>query len=287
MENKISYRILVTGATGFIGRHLVQKLKDSGHVVYLLSKSLGYDVCNNTVFSDFLGKKIDIVFHLAGRTFVPGSWDDPYTYYWTNTLGTQITLEFCRKTNAKMIFISAYVYGVPKYLPIDEKHPVAPNNPYAHSKWLAEELCAFYARKMSVQTVVLRPFNLYGPGQDEHFLIPTLINQINRDGKVVVKDEVPRRDYLHIYDFVEACISVINITDSFILFNIGYGASLSVKEIIELLIEKCGEDVKWRSLNEKRTNEIPDTVANCTAIRKHLGWEPRLSFRDSICELMD
>jgi nucleoside-diphosphate-sugar epimerase len=287
LENKVSYRILVTGATGFIGKHLVQKLKDSGHVVYLLSKSLGYDVCDNTVFSNFQSKNIDIVFHLAGHTFVPSSWEDPYAYYRTNILGTQITLEFCRKTNAKMIFISAYVYGVPKYLPIDENHPVAPNNPYTHSKCLAEELCAFYAREMGVQTIVLRPFNLYGPGQDKHFLIPELINQINRNGEIVVKDDVPRRDYLHICDFVEACISAINTTDSFIIFNIGYGASLSVKEIVRLLIENSGKKIKWRSLNEKRKNEIPDTIADCTAIKKHLGWEPRLSFINSICGLID
>jgi nucleoside-diphosphate-sugar epimerase len=287
LGNKVSNRILVTGATGFIGKHLVQKLKDSGHVVYSLSKSLGYDVCDNTVFSDFLDKDIDIVFHLAGCTFVPNSWEDPYSYYYTNILGTQITLEFCRKTNTKMIFISAYVYGVPKYLPIDENHPVAPNNPYTHSKCLAEELCAFYAREMGVQTIVLRPFNLYGPGQDKHFLIPELINQINRNGEIVVKDDVPRRDYLHICDFVEACISAINTTDRFIVFNIGYGASLSVKEIVELLIENSGKNIKWRSLNEKRKNEIPDTIADCTAIKKRLGWEPRLSFIDSICGLMD
>ena len=277
----------MTGATGFIGKHLVQKLKDSGHTVYSLSKSLGYDVCDNTTFSSFLDKNIDIVFHLAGCTFVPSSWEDPYSYYYTNILGTQNTLEFCRKTNAKMIFISAYVYGVPKYLPIDENHPVAPNNPYTHSKYLAEELCSFYAREMGVQTIVLRPFNLYGPGQETHFLIPTLIHQIKRNAEIVVKDEAPRRDYLHICDFVEACVSAINTTDWFLLFNIGYGASLSVKEIVEILIEKCGKNIKWRSLNEKRKNEIPDTIANYTAIKKHLGWEPRLSFRDSICGLMD
>lgn len=287
MKNIVLYRILVTGATGFIGKHLVQRLKDAGHVVYSLSKSLGYDVCDNTAFSNFLGKNIDIVFHIAGRTFVPSSWEDPYSYYSINSLGTQIALEFCRKTNAKMIFISAYVYGVPKYLPIDENHPVKPNNPYAHSKWLGEELCSFYAREMSVQTVVLRPFNLYGPGQDKHFLIPTLINQINRNGEIVVKDEAPRRDYLHVYDFIEACISAINTTDHFILFNIGYGASLSVKEIVELLIDNCVKNVKWRSLKEKRKNEIPDMIANCIAIKKYLGWEPKLSFKDSIYELMN
>lgn len=278
-------KTLVSGATGFIGRNLVRHLEELGHSVFPFSRSTGHDVTDKNSFAPFLEQGIGIVVHLAGLTFVPDSWIAAGSFYTVNTLGTQQVLEFCRATQARMVYVSAYVYGMPQYLPIDEYHPVAPNNPYAHSKWLGEELCRFYARNMSVKSTILRPFNLYGPGQDDRFLIPTLLRQIRETGEITVKDELPKRDYLHINDFVEACSLAMMHDENFSIFNVGSGTSHSVYQIIEVLRRGFRSDITFTSLNEKRQNEIPDTVADIGAIRRALGWSPKTNLNDEIIKM--
>ena len=286
-KESIPRNILVTGATGFVGKPLVARLGQRGDIVHNFARSLGNDLLDKRAFIPFLGKGIDVVFHLAGLTFIPDSWSNPAEFYAVNTLGTQHVLDFCRATHARHIFVSAYVYGIPQYLPMDELHPVSPNNPYAHSKWFAEELCRFYALEMGVKSVILRPFNLYGPGQGDHFLIPTIVRQMQKGEEIVVRDDAPRRDYLHVSDFVNACVLSLECRDfSFRIFNVGAGYSLSVREIIETAIRAAGMELNWRSTGEVRQNEIPDTVADCTAIKNALSWLPRLSLTEGIQSLL-
>ena len=289
MSSKCSPRnILVTGATGFIGRRLVHRLEQSGNRVHRFARSLGNDILETGAFNPFLDKGVDIVFHLAGRIFVPDSWKNPAEFYAVNTLGTQHVLDFCSTTKARHIFVSAYIYGIPQYLPIDELHPVSPNTPYNHSKWLAEELCRFYAKEMGVRTVVLRPFNLYGPGQSDHFLIPTIVRQARRGDEIIVKDDAPRRDYLHVDDFVDACILSLEYSAlPFWVFNVGSEYSVSVREVIETAIRALGTHVNWRSAGKNRKNEIPDTIADCSAIKRALNWRPRMSFEEGIQLLLE
>jgi len=278
-------KILVTGATGFIGRNLVRRLEELGHTVYPFSRSSGHDVIYKNSFAPFLEKGIGIVFHLAGLTFVPDSWKATDSFYAVNTLGTQQVLEFCRATQARMVYVSAYVYGMPQYLPIDENHPVVPNNPYAHSKWLGEELCRFYAENIGVKSIILRPFNLYGPGQDDRFLIPTLLRQIRETGEITVKDELPKRDYLHVNDFVDACSMAMTHDQGFNIFNVGSGASHSVYQLIEMFRSGFRSDIPFTSLHERRQNEIPDTVADISAIERSVGWSPKTNLRDEIIKM--
>jgi nucleoside-diphosphate-sugar epimerase len=278
-------KILITGATGFIGRNLVSHLEAQGHTVYPFSRSTGYDVTDKDSFTPFLKKGIEIVVHLAGLTFVPESWIATDSFYSVNTMGTQQVLEFCRKTQARMVYISAYIYGMPKYLPIDENHPIAPNNPYAHSKWLGEELCRFYSQNMDVKSTILRPFNLYGSGQDERFLIPAMLRQIRETGELTVKDELPKRDYLHVNDFVEACGLAMEHDGTFTIFNVGSGTSHSVHQIIEMLRAGTCSNITTTSLNEKRRNEIPETIADIGSIRRTVGWSPKRSFNDELMKM--
>lgn len=278
--------ILVTGGAGFIGKHLVKALKALGHKVYVFDLTLGHDLMQRSSFESFLDKKIDIVFHLAGRTFVPKSWEQAELFYQTNVLGTQNVLSFCQKANAKLVYMSAYVYGIPKYLPIDEKHPVLSNNPYAHSKLMGEELCRFYAREMGIKVIVFRPFNIYGLGQNENFLIPMLLKQLKEKSAITVRDASPKRDFLYIDDFISACLKVINYEGAFTILNVGSGQVLSVKQIIEAMISIAGKSIAWQSLDQKRKNEIPETKADCTEIKKALGWEPRVDFKVGLTKMM-
>ena len=275
-------KILVTGSDGFIGKHLVSALKGRGFSVYKFDKSQGYDICRKDSFSSFLDKKIGTVFHLAGKTYVPDSWDQADVFYKVNTLGTQQVLEFCKETKAKLVYLSAYVYGAAQYLPIDENHAVDPSNPYSHSKLLAEQICRLYAEVMGVRVTVLRPFNIFGPGQRDCFLIPMILKQIREQGRITVKDSAPRRDYLYIDDLIDACLLAMKNLKGYRLFNVGSGAAFSVEEIIEIICRHYKRDIPWKSLKQARKNEIPETVANYRLINCELKWKPKINFKDGI-----
>ena len=197
LKNK---NILVTGANGFIGSHLVPALRAAGYLVSTHSTRQG-DIRNCTL--DFEG--IGHVFHLAARTFVPDSWSDPLSFYEVNLLGTVNVLEFCRSHGTSLTLISSYVYGPPARLPISEDEPLRAFNPYSHTKILAEETALYYQRQFAVPVTIIRPFNVYGPGQDRRFLIPTILWQAIDPGQAAIEvaDLNPRRDYIFIADLVD------------------------------------------------------------------------------------
>lgn len=274
--------ILVTGASGFIGRRLVSVLKRAGTKVYPFSTSNGQEIRDPSCFNSFKHQNITHVIHLAGRTFVPESWRIPGEFYGVNTLGTQHVLDFCRECSARLIYISAYIYGIPQVLPISEFHHASPNNPYAHSKWLGEELCRFYAQEFDVPVTILRPFNLFGPGQAAQFLIPTILQQARTTSLITIKDAAPRRDYLHIDDFVKACVKVLQLDTRFSVFNVGSGYSVSVGELLDMVVKFSPRPLGWKSTEEPRANEIPDTVADISAIQSTLKWKPKISLEDFV-----
>jgi nucleoside-diphosphate-sugar epimerase len=279
-------KILVTGATGFVGKALTDHLQAIGEETVGLSLSSGDDVRNPRCFDGHVDKGIGVVFHLAAKTYVPESWKTPDDFYRTNTLGTLNVLEFCRKSGARMIYLSGYVYGSPQYLPIDENHPVQPNNPYAHSKWCGEEICRFYSRYCRVRTSILRPSNLYGPGQADHFLIPTIIDQFKNGQEVVVRDCTPKRDFLHVRDFLEACSVILRHQELDQTYNVSAGVSVSVAEIIGLISEISGTSVRWRDLGQVRPNEIPDTRMSSLLVQQGF-WKPKISLQDGLRGLLD
>ena len=180
----MSKNILVTGSSGFVGRWLVNSLKKTGFSVIKFDKEENNRSINN--WNDLKEiKNIDAIFHLAAISFIPQATKNPRLTYEINTFGTLNILELCRLNNAKLIFPSTYVYGAPKYLPIDENHPIKPQNTYAKSKFLAEELIKTYNEDYGLKSVILRFFNIYGPNQRNNFLIPLIISQLKK-GKINV-----------------------------------------------------------------------------------------------------
>jgi nucleoside-diphosphate-sugar epimerase len=274
--------ILVTGASGFVGRLLVTALKEKGHHVEEYSAEQG------DIASDILPDiKADLVFHLAARTFVPDSWKDPESFYDVNVRGTIKVLEYCRAHGASLAFISSYVYGRPDSLPISEHHPLRAANPYGQTKVLGEELCRFYELSFRVPVTIVRPFNLYGPGQPEHFLIPTLIAQAlsPASAEIVVNDETPRRDYIFVTDLIELLTRVADDPKPG-AYNAGSGCSYSVAEIVAMINNMVPQPKILRTRGEVRPNEIQDVVADIRRARETFGWEPGVSMQEGLSRMI-
>lgn len=278
-------RILITGHKGFIGSYLTKQLQLDTHELILCDLSTGIDIKNWDEVSAFTN--IDVVVHLANLSFVPASFADPKLFYETNYLTTLNMLELCRLNNARMIYFSSYMYGSPDYQPIDENHPKKAYNPYAQTKLIAESLCEGYNRDFKVQVTIFRPFNIYGKGQNPDFLIPTIVSQA-KTGRIVIKDDRPKRDYIHVTDIVSAVIKAINQPQSteMQVFNLGSGTSHSVKEVIDMVCGFFENKIEYSCTNEIRQNEVMDTIADISKIKKELNWKPEVSLEEGIRQLI-
>jgi nucleoside-diphosphate-sugar epimerase len=275
-------RILVTGASGFVGSHLIPALRGRGYQVLTHSHHDG----------DIAGDRLDFpevrhVFHLAARSFVPDAWTDPLPFYRTNVIGMVNVLEFCRQAGASVTLLSSYVYGQPKWLPIGEDHPVQAFNPYSHTKILAEEVGQYYRQQFDLPIAIVRAFNVYGPGQRRDFLIPLLLDQaLDPEREVIsVADLRPKRDYLNINDLVELlCRIAENPTSG--VYNAGSGISHSVAEIVDMIWAAGVAPKPVKSRNESRVEEVFDVVASISKAKGELGWVPRVTLREGIAALV-
>ena len=275
LQNK---NILVTGANGFIGSHLVPALRAAGYLVFTHSTRQG-DINNCTL--DFEG--IGHVFHLAARTFVPDSWTAPLSFYEVNVLGTVKVLEFCRSQGASLTLVSSYVYGPPARLPISEDEPLRAFNPYSHTKILAEETGLYYQRQFAIPVTIIRPFNVYGPGQDRRFLIPSILWQAIDPGQAAIEvaDLNPRRDYIFIADLIDLLLCTAFRREGGV-FNAGSGSSWAVGDVIALVNRFLPTPKPVRGEGPARPEEVADVVADISRARHEFGWEPRVPLPDGL-----
>jgi len=274
--------ILVTGATGFLGRHLVEALAARGCGVRPHSSRQG-DVANCALPIE----GADHVFHLAARSFVPDSWTNSQTFYNVNVMGTVNVLEHCRRHRTPLTLISSYVYGRPQRLPVAEDHPLAALNPYSHSKILAEELARFYEEQYGLRLVIVRPFNIYGPGQQPPFLIPKIVRQAldPATSAIRLKDLRPRRDYLYVKDAVELLLATLQDGVRGV-YNLGSGESASVAEVAGFIRQAAGTDKPIVSDEEPRAQELMDVRADISRAATDLGWRPSTSLPSGIANVV-
>ena len=272
--------IAVTGSEGFVGKKLVENLKQENYQVIEIDLSKGIDITKKADCETI--PYFDTLIHLAARSYVPDSYIYPSDFYYINFIGTLNMLELCRKYNSRFVFTSSYVYGNPQYLPIDEKHPLMAFNPYADSKIKGEELCKSYQTFFNVKTIIIRPFNIFGNGQNDNFLISSIIKQ-SKSGIIQLQDSRPKRDYIYIDDVVAAFkLSAIINLEGFNIFNIGSGISYSVKQVTDIINSLHSGKLKINFSEKPRPNEVLDTVADISNAKRLLDWFPKISIEKGL-----
>jgi nucleoside-diphosphate-sugar epimerase len=179
--------------------------------------------------------------------------------------------------------LSSYVYGKPQFLPITEEHPVAAFNPYGHSKLLAEDVCRYYARQFGIAVTVIRPFNVYGPGQGPAFLIPAILRQVldPAASAISLADDRPRRDYIFIDDLADLLLRTME-PQRFDIFNAGSGSSASPRELAELIMDAAQVSKPVVSRGEVRPDEVLETVADIGKAKRIFGWEPCVTLPEGL-----
>ena len=277
--------IAVTGSSGFIGRHLLGALREQQYNIIEIDIEKDLDISDWSKARNI--PHFDIIIHLAAKTFVPDSFKRPHDFYFVNQSSTLNVLELARINSASVIYFSSYLYGTPEYLPIDEKHPLKPHNPYAQSKIICEKICEGYYRDFGVPVIIFRPFNIYGPGQNSSFLIPGIIEQ-QKSGKILLKDPRPKRDFIHVSDIIYAVMLAIKLENPGLqTFNLGTGKSYSVEEIVNLIIKYYGKRTVVKYTNEYRPGEVLDTIADIRKISTVLKWSPSINIEKGLDALLE
>jgi len=152
---------------------------------------------------------------------------------------------------------------------------------------MGEDLCRAYNRDFNISSVVLRPFNIYGYGQNSHFLVPMVLDQAE-SGKINLKDSRPKRDFIFIEDVVNAYIKSIGYTaTNFEVFNIGSGVSTSIKELTDIVSAHFDDDFDVSFTEEQRKNEVLDTRADITKAKKLLKWKPKVTITEGISQILN
>ena len=298
-------KIFVTGASGFIGSHLVEKLANNGHKVIAL---VPYNVENSWGWIDSFDKKIkkkinvvsgditdqdlilketkkcDIIFHLAALISIPYSYKSPRSYMSTNIMGTLNILEAGKINKAKKIVITSTseVYGSAQYIPIDEKHPLNAQSPYAASKIAADQISLSYFKSFNLPITIIRPFNTFGPRQSQRAAIPTIISQILNNKKTIKLGNLKSsRDFTLVHDTVNGFIKTINNKKCIgQVINLGTGSHFTIKETVKIISKILNKKITIE-LDKKRIrptkSEVDRLLSKNNKSKKILNWKPKYS----------
>jgi GDP-4-dehydro-6-deoxy-D-mannose reductase len=301
-------RVLVTGAHGFVGRHLTAALRARGHDVVEADRGGGEDVLPVDVTDPLAVRaafdlaRPDAVAHLAAQAFVPASLADPAATFEVNARGTQHVLDAARAVAADglrprvLVVSSADVYGAQPAAayPLRETVAPLPRNPYAASKVAAEALALAYARSYGVDAVVTRAFNHIGAGQDERFAIPAFAAQIARVAAglqqvVLVGNLDASRDVLDVGDVCEAYVALLEGGgEPGEIYNVASGKATTMKELLRRLIEIGRVPVEVREDPARmRPADIPVSVGDSAKLREATGWAPRIPLATALREVYD
>jgi NAD dependent epimerase/dehydratase len=306
-------RVLVTGADGFIGSHLVEMLVTAGAQVRALSyyNSFNFwgwletldcldqiEIVNGDVrdphYCNQITRDIDIVFHLAALIAIPYSYVAPDSYLDTNIRGTLNICQAARDNGCERVIhtSTSEVYGTARYVPIDEGHPLQPQSPYSASKIGADAMAMSFHSAFELPLTIARPFNTYGPRQSARAVIPTIITQIASGVKEIqLGDLSPTRDFNYVSDTCRGFCALAE-ADNAIgkTVNIGSNFEISVGDTLELIKELMGSDVKFMT-DERRLrtekSEVFRLWCDNALIEELTGFKPQYDIRRGLQETID
>lgn len=293
--------ILVTGAGGFIGSHLTERLVELGFNVtafvrynsrnnwgwlekskYLKEiKVISGDIRDYDSVKDAM-KGIDTVFHLAALIGIPYSYISPLAYVHTNIEGTYNVLQAARELDTERIIhtSTSEVYGTALFAPISEDHPINPQSPYAASKASADFLALSYYRSFELPVIILRPFNTYGPRQSARAVIPTIITQILSGNREIKLGNInSTRDFNYVADTVEAFIQIAKCNSAIgKVINAGSGTEVSIEELVRIIASLIGVEVKIIQEEQRirpEKSEVMRLVCDNSRIKELINWVPK------------
>jgi len=310
MQRLSGKRILVTGADGFIGSHLVEELVRNGAsvralVFYNSLNSWGWlddaaadvrghfqvvagDIRDPQFVRDTV-RECEIVLHLAALISIPFSYQSAAAFIDTNVTGTLNILQASRDCHLERVVCTSTseVYGTARYVPIDEDHPLQAQSPYAASKIGADQLALSFHRSFGTPVVVVRPFNTYGPRQSARAVIPTIITQIASGAREVELGSLhPTRDFSYIADTVRGFLHAAAAEDAVgKVINTGSGFEISIGDTVRLIAQVMKSDVTITQSAARLRPQASEVERLCSDIRQAefvLGWRPEYSGRDGL-----
>ncbi len=305
-------KVLVTGADGFIGSHLTERLIEAGAEVTALAQYNSFDSYGwlddlprqtrqaaECVRGDIrdphqmaaLATGKDTVFHLAALIAIPFSYDAPSSYVQTNIQGTVNLLAAARAAGVSRIVntSTSEVYGTAQFTPITEDHPVVGQSPYSASKIAADMMADSFHRSFGLPVVTLRPFNTYGPRQSERAVISTVIRQAldEKCPDLRLGDLGPKRDFNFVTDTARAFMAAGNLGDEHLgrVFNAGSGHMVTVGEMVELVRGLTGCDkpiIEEEGRKRPQNSEVMALMADASRLTTASGWEPEVALEEGL-----
>lgn len=308
-------KVLVTGADGFIGSHLVEGLLAEGAKVraFVLYNSFNHWGWLETLPKDKL-KKVDVfagdvrdpngvrkalqgqdaVFHLAALIGIPYSYHSPDNYVDTNIKGTLNILQAAKDERVQKVIVTSTseVYGTARYVPIDEKHPRQGQSPYSATKIGADHIAESFYRSFNLPVAIVRPFNTYGPRQSARAIIPTLITQLLSGTKEIKLGALhPTRDFTYVKDTVEAFLAIARSERTVGQeVNIANQEEISIATLAKALIRLINPQAKIKTDTQRlrpKRSEVERLLGDSSKLRRLTGWKPRYSFEQGLKETID
>ena len=306
--------VLITGAGGFIGSHLTERLVEDGNNVkafirynsrndWGMLEQLPPEIINSMeIISGDLrdqnainnsAKNIDIIFHLGSLIAIPYSYKNPREVIETNILGTLNVLNAAKENEIdKIVHTStSEVYGTAKYVPIDEDHPLQGQSPYSASKIGADKLVESYYRSFELPITTIRPFNTYGPRQSARAVIPTIISQALTRNKIHLGSLEPTRDYTYVLDTVKAFIKIAKSPKSVgEVINVGSNFEVSIGQLADKIFSLLNKDIEITTDFDRirpKKSEVERLWCDNTKARKLLNWEPNVSLDEGLTNVIE
>ena len=300
-------KVLVTGAGGFIGSHLAERLVELGADVrglvrYSSTGAWGwldrspYKDQINVILGDVrdqdgvfgMMEGVDVVFHLAALIGIPYSYHAPLSYVRTNIEGTVNVLQSAMRRNVGRVIqtSTSEVYGSARAVPISESHPLQGQSPYSATKIGADKIAESFYLSFNMPVVIVRPFNTFGPRQSARAVIPTIVTQALKESAITLGNLEPTRDLNYVADTVDGFIKAATAPDAVgEVINLGTGREVSIGALAEIILNMMGKRLPVLNAEERvrpAGSEVDRLCADNSKAKELLGWEPKYTLEEGL-----